>query len=370
LINNPPTRDAALVGRAERLAAVAVVAVALTWGVSFVVVKATLSEVSPSRLVGWRFVLATLTLLALRPRIVRELDRQTLRRGIGLGTLLGTGFVLCTVGMQTTSVLISAFVTGTTVVFAPIIAWIWLRRRPVTRAAAAVFLALAGLALITVRSFAVAPGTLLILTAAILWAVHLVALEQWSRRGRLYGLTLVQLAASAAVALGWQLLLDDWQGIWPAMSAPAVAGIVFLGAAATGAAFVALSWAQTRLDATTSAVILTLEPLAGAGLGAALGDPWTAATVAGAMTVITAVYLVARPSNGTAHYGESGGGVKLRSVTSLSAAGGAQDSQPSGQESQWLPDTAPAISQPSKTDEAQQHSPSRARTVIGPSRWC
>jgi len=276
-----------------------VVGVALTWGISFAVVKATLSEVSPSRLVGWRFAVATLTLLALRPRILGELDRRTLRHGIGLGALLGSGFVLCTLGMQTTSVLISAFVTGTTVVFAPIVAWIWLRRRPAARAAAAVFLALAGLALITVRSFAAASGTLLILTAAILWAVHLVALERWSRAGRLYSLTLVQLAASAAVALSWQLVLDDWQGLGQAMSASVAAGVVFLGAAATGAAFVALSWAQTRLDATTSAVILTLEPLVGAGLGAALGDAWTAATLAGAIAVITAVYLVARPSNGS-----------------------------------------------------------------------
>ena len=89
--------------------------------------------------------------------------------------------MLCTIGMQTTSVLISAFVTGTTVVFAPLIAWILLRRRLTTRAAAAVSLALVGLAMITMRSFAVGPGTLLILTAAVLWALHLVALEKWSR---------------------------------------------------------------------------------------------------------------------------------------------------------------------------------------------
>ena len=93
--------------------------------------------------------------------------------GAALGALLGSGFVLCTMGIQTTSVLISAFVIGTTVVFAPLIAWILLRRRLTTRAAAAVFLALVGLAMITVRSFAVGPGTLLILTAAVLWAVHL-----------------------------------------------------------------------------------------------------------------------------------------------------------------------------------------------------
>jgi drug/metabolite transporter (DMT)-like permease len=301
MIANPTARgDVGQVLRAKWLAALAVLSVAITWGVSFAVVKATVGEVSPSRLVGWRFAMATVALLMLRPRVLRELDRRMLARGAVLGALLGIGFVLCTVGMQTTSVLISAFVVGTTVVFAPIIAWIWLGRRLTIRAAAAVLLALLGLAMITVRSFAVGPGTLLILAAAVLWALHLVALERWSRAGRLYGLTLVQLATSAAVALGCQILLDDWQGLWPPMSRSAAAGIIFLGAAATGGAFVALSWAQTRLDATTTAVILCVEPLVGAGLGVALGDPYTPATLAGAIAVLTAVCLVARPRGGTA----------------------------------------------------------------------
>ena len=99
------------VPRAKWLPAVAVLGVAITWGVSFAVVKAT---VGPSRLVGCRFALATLTLLTLRPRVLGDLDRQIVSRGIVLGALLGIGFVLCTIGMQTTSVLISAFVTGTT----------------------------------------------------------------------------------------------------------------------------------------------------------------------------------------------------------------------------------------------------------------
>jgi hypothetical protein len=72
------------------------------------------------------------------------LTRQIVSRGIVLGALLGIVFVLCTIGMQTTSVLISAFVTGTTVVFAPLITWILLRRRLTTRAAAAVFLQICG----------------------------------------------------------------------------------------------------------------------------------------------------------------------------------------------------------------------------------
>jgi drug/metabolite transporter (DMT)-like permease len=293
IANRTGGADVTRVWRAEWLAGVVVLGVAITWGVSFAVVKATVGEVSPSRLVGWRFVVASFTLLAIRPRVVQELDRRTVARGAVLGALLGIGFVLCTVGMQTTSVLISAFLIGTTVVLAPLIAWIWLRRRLAARAAAAVSLAFIGLAMITIRGVAVGPGTLLILAAAVLWAAHLVALGRWSRGGRLHGLTLVQLATAAAVALGCLLVFQDEQGLWQPMSMSAAVGIVYLGAIATGGAFLALSWAQTRLDVTTTAVILALEPLAGAGLGVALGDTWTVPVLAGGIAVLSAVLLVA-----------------------------------------------------------------------------
>jgi len=169
MVANAPARaDITPIWHAKWPAAVLVLGVAITWGASFPVVKSTVGEVSPPRLVGWRFVVATVTLLMLRPRVLYELNRRTLTHGSVLGALLGIGFVLCTVGMQTTSVLISAFVIGTTVVLAPLIAWVWLGHRLTTRAAAAVSLAFVGLAMITVRGFAVGPGTLLILAAAVL----------------------------------------------------------------------------------------------------------------------------------------------------------------------------------------------------------
>jgi drug/metabolite transporter (DMT)-like permease len=87
---------------AEWPAAAVLLGVAVTWGVSFAVVKAVVGEVSPSRLVGWRFLVATFTLLTLRPRVLHELDRRTASRGAALGALLGSGFVLCTIGIQTT----------------------------------------------------------------------------------------------------------------------------------------------------------------------------------------------------------------------------------------------------------------------------
>ena len=101
-------------------ALLALVLVALVWGVAFSVVKDTLATVSPTNLVTWRFALAALVLLAARPRCLVGYTWSTLRRDLALGALLAAGFLLHTWGMQSTSVVVSAFLTGSVVVFAPL----------------------------------------------------------------------------------------------------------------------------------------------------------------------------------------------------------------------------------------------------------
>jgi drug/metabolite transporter (DMT)-like permease len=284
---------------AGRVAVAVVVAVAAVWGVSFAVVKETIEEVTPAWLVGLRFLIATGCLLALRPGALRGLDRRTVLRGAVLGALLGSGFLLCTIGMQTTSVLVSAFVVGSTVAFVPLVGWVWLRRRLAPPTAAAVTLAVVGLALVTLRGFSVSPGTALIAAAALVWAVHLVALERWSHRGELYRLTVVQLATAAVLAFLLRPVLEPG-GVPPVLSVAALLGLLGLGAVATAGAFVALSWAQTRIDATTAAVLLTLEPLTGAALGVLQGDGLTVAVLAGAVAILTAAGLAQAGLSGRA----------------------------------------------------------------------
>jgi drug/metabolite transporter (DMT)-like permease len=275
---------------AGRVAVGLLIAVAAVWGASFAVVKETVEEVSPARLVGLRFLVATGCLVLLRPLALRGIDGRTLVRGAGLGALLGSGFLLCTIGMQSTSVLVSAFVVGSTVAFVPLVGWVWLRRRLAPRTAVAVVLAVVGLALVTVRGISVGPGVALITAAAVLWAVHLVALERWARPGELYRLTVVQLATSAVLAFALRPVLEPGP-VPSALSAPALLGLLGLGAVATAGAFVALTWAQTRVDATTAAVLLTLEPLTGAALGVLRGDSLTVAVLAGAVAILTAAGL-------------------------------------------------------------------------------
>jgi drug/metabolite transporter (DMT)-like permease len=286
-----PTRPA---GRPGGWVIAALVSVAVAWGLSFVVIKDGLADVSPGTLVGWRFGIAAAGLALLRPQSILIMDRQTLRSGVLLGLLLGLGFLLCAYGMRTTSVVAAAFIVGATVVFTPMVAWLWLRQRLARRSLVAVVLALAGLALLTLRGTTVGGGALLIMAAAVLWAVHLCGLSRWVRSDRVCASTLVQMTTAGAVAL----LIGAISGEDLRLPDPATLGrVLYLGAVATAAAFVAVTWAQTRVDATTAAILLTLEPVVGAAAAIFLGEPVTVAAVIGAVTVLTASGLAAtRPA--------------------------------------------------------------------------
>lgn len=282
-------RQALVTTGLSRMVPAALVAVAVAWGVSFVVIKDALVTVAPADLVGWRFAVAAAVLAVVRPRAVMIMDRRTVGTGAVLGVLLGLGFLLCTYGMQSTSVVASAFIIGTTVVITPMVARVWLGRRLSGRTLLATALATAGLSLLTLRGVAVGGGAVLIIIAAVLFAVHLCALGRWVRPDTVSASTLVQLTTAAVVALLMSLLSDGAIRLPPPS---ALVGVLYLGAVATAAAFLVVSWAQTRTDATTTAILLTLEPVVGGAAAVVLGEPMTVAAVAGALAVLAASGLV------------------------------------------------------------------------------
>lgn len=263
----------------------ALVIVAVLWGGSFVVVKSAVAEISPATLVAWRFSIATVAMLLGKPRRLRGIRARTALRASALGALFGIGFLLQSWGMQSTSVVLSAFIAGSVVVMVPVIAWIWFSRRMNAPAGWAVALATAGLALISLRGSTFGAGELLTLAAAALWAVHLVALERWSRSSEVVAMAVIQLAVVAGLAWFVQILLPGNSGV--PSSPSAWSAIVVLGVLGTAIPLVLLTYAQARVNATTSAVVLTLEPVLGAVTAITVGgEACSGLLLIGAVAVI------------------------------------------------------------------------------------
>lgn len=278
------------------------VAVALLWGVAFAVVKSAVVELPPAGLVGWRFAIAASLVLMVDPGCLRRLSLRVVGRSVALGILFGTAFLLQTWGLTTTSVMVSAFLTGSVVVLVPLVARVWFGRRLGRSRAVAVALATAGLALITLRGAAFGVGELLTLTAALLWAVHLVALEAWVRRSEVQAIAVLQLAVVAVLAFVVQAC--SHAGVVVPSTRSAWVAVFALGVFATGAALLLLTWAQSRVDATTSAVVLTLEPVFGALVAVVGGEMFDGGTVLGAVAVVGAAVVASRTSAGPTRVGQ------------------------------------------------------------------
>ena len=273
--------------RTELLAVLVLVAITAVWGATFVVVKDAIERMPVMAFLAWRFGIAALVMVVLRPRAMAGLGPDGRRAGLLLGLALGIGYAAQTVGLKTTPASISGFITGMFVVFTPIFAGLLLRRAVGWSAWIAVALATAGLALISLRGFSIGSGELLTLVCAACFALHIVGLGEWSAGSDAYGLAVVQLLA---VTLLCALAAVPAGGLGPPPDAGVWGAIALTAILATAFAFVGQTWAQAHLPPARASVILTLEPVFAGIFGVGFdGDHLGPRTLAGAALVLTAM---------------------------------------------------------------------------------
>src|SRR4051794_24209680 len=152
------------------LATAGLVVVTAIWGSTFVVVKDAVEEMPVLDFLAWRFGIATVALILIRPKSVTRLGKDGLRAGLLLGLALGGGYVAQTYGLRTTPASVSGFITGMFVVFTPLVAGLLLHRRIGLQAWGAVALATLGLALISLHGTSTGRGELLTLICAFCFA--------------------------------------------------------------------------------------------------------------------------------------------------------------------------------------------------------
>jgi drug/metabolite transporter (DMT)-like permease len=287
-------------------AVLGLLAVTAVWGATFLVVKDATEGMPVFDFLAWRFALAAAVMAAVRPSVVRRLDRGTLGCGAAAGFLLGMSYILQTLGLQSTSAAVSGFLTGLFVVFTPVLAWLVFRQRLSLLAWTAVLTAAAGLALITLSGVAFGAGEALTLACAVCFALHLLALGRWSPGRDAYALTVVQLAtASLMCVIG---ALPHAHGLRPPQSGSAWTAVLVTAVLASAFAYMVQTWAQAHVTATQAAVVLTMEPVF-AGLFAVLvgGERLTVSTLAGGALVVTAMFLIEVPGQSSEESGGSGG---------------------------------------------------------------
>jgi len=259
------------------------------WGSTFVLIKDVVARMPVADFLAVRFAIAALVMLALFARPVWQLGRKQVMRGLLLGVVYGAGQLLQTWGLSLIAPSVSGFATGMYVVFTPILAMLLLRQRMAGIVWLAVLLSTAGLALLSLNGVSVDLGVWLTLAAAALYALHIVGLGQWSRKGEAFGMSAVQMVAIAAVCL----LATAPHGPMLPPDRSAWLAVLYMAVIAGAGAMLMQTWAQSHLPATRAAIVMTTEPMFAAAFAVALGsDVLSWRMLVGGGLILAAMYLV------------------------------------------------------------------------------
>jgi len=279
--------------KSKKFAAISLLIVAAAWGGAFVWMKDAITREPYFNFLALRFTIAALLMFAARPKLVAHLNRKFVMRGVILGVALGLGYVTQTIGLEQSTAAITGFFTGLYVVLTPVLGWLLLRERIGSKVLLGVILATIGLGLITVSGLGFDIGTISLLACALLFALHIVGLGRWSPGADTYALTVVQLSTVAVVcwigALG-----DGFQGppdldVWGA--------VIFCAVFATAIAFFVQTWAQSIMDASRVAIILTTEVVFAALFAVLVGqEVLKLTTIIGGALMVIAMFIVEWPS--------------------------------------------------------------------------
>jgi drug/metabolite transporter (DMT)-like permease len=274
--------------RLTLLATVALLAVTACWGSTFFLIHDLLDRVPTLDFLALRFAIASVTLVALAPRALGRLGRDSRRQAVVLGCLYGVAQILQTLGLARTPASVSGFITGMYVVATPVFAALILRSRIGVLTWAAVLVAVAGLGVLTLSGFSIGYGDALIFVAAMIYALHIVGLGAWSDPGQALGMAIVQLMVITVICLVCTapngLVLPDRTGDW--------VSVLYMAVFAGAGAMIGQTWAQAHLPPTRAAIIMSMEPVF-AALFAVLfgGENATVRMIVGGLLVLAAMLL-------------------------------------------------------------------------------
>ena len=272
-----------------KLAPWALLGVAMAWGWAFVIMKDAIQRQSVNNFLFTRFVFGAVVMVLIRPSVLKLLNKDLLLRAGTAGIFLGFGYIFQTLGLARTGAAITGFVTGLYIVLTPLFAWLFLKEKINRFTWICIGVATVGLAFLSIHGFSVGFGELLVFVSAIFYALHIIALSQWSSGRDPYAMTVVQLAVCA--------LLSGVASIPGGYSPPPDAGVwgvvIFTAVFATAIAFIIQTWAQAHMTSTKVAVILTMEVVFAAIFAIIFGgESLTLQSTIGGILVVGAMYLI------------------------------------------------------------------------------
>ncbi|MDD1498502.1 DMT family transporter [Agrobacterium sp. CNPSo 3708] len=269
---------------------------AAIWGGGFVAQSTAMDSIGPFWFVGLRFAVAALAVLPFALMETRRMGSKPSKaeyRAFGLvGLALFMGATTQQVGLLTTSVTNSSFLTALYVIFVPVIAVLIYRRYPHWVVWPGATMMLIGIFLLSGGAFSgLTTGDFLSITCAFFWAVQItLAGRAVMASNRPLALSCAQFSVCAILSMVIGALFEpiNTQAI-----AASIREILYVGLVSSGLAFVLQVIGQRYTTAPQAAIFLSSEALFGALFASLfLGEIIPTAGYVGCAIIFAAILLV------------------------------------------------------------------------------
>lgn len=266
----------------------ALIAVTMVWGGTFLVVHLAMQYSGPLFFVGLRFVTAGLIGLLVFRKAMAGLTRTELVAGIAIGASIFLGYGLQTFGLQTISSSKSAFLTALYVPLVPLVQWLVMGKPPRLMSWIGIGLAFTGLMLVAgpeSGGMELNVGEMATMLSTLAIAAEVLLIGHFAGKVDARRVTTVQLLAAGVMALLAMPVagesVPDFSWVWlSAAVAMACASILIQ---------LTMNWAQKSLSPTRATVIYASEPVWAGIVGRMAGDRLPGLAILGAALIVGGV---------------------------------------------------------------------------------
>ena len=266
----------------------ALIAVTMVWGGTFLVVHLAMQHSGPLFFVGLRFVTAGLIGLLVFRKAMAGLTRTELVAGIAIGASIFLGYGLQTFGLQTISSSKSAFLTALYVPLVPLVQWLVMGKPPRLMSWIGIGLAFTGLMLVAgpeSGGMELNVGEMATMLSTLAIAAEVLLIGHFAGKVDARRVTTVQLLAAGVMALlampAAGESVPDFSWVWlSAAVAMACASILIQ---------LTMNWAQKSLSPTRATVIYASEPVWAGIVGRMAGDRLPGLAILGAALIVGGV---------------------------------------------------------------------------------
>lgn len=236
---------------------------ALIWGSSFIVMKNAVDFLTPAVLLLVRFSLASVFLVILFFKKVKNFPKDKMMGGLLTGCCLFSAYYVQTWGLSFTTPGKNAFLTAVYCAIVPFLVWIFYHQRPDMYNFIAAFICVIGIGCVSLNGdLSVNIGDLLTLGGGFLYAVHILMIKKFSEGVDGGAFTAFQFIGGSCLALVVALLAEDLTIISQIQSSIFLQ-IFYLAFFATAVTMVCQTVGQNYTSECNASLILSLESVFG-----------------------------------------------------------------------------------------------------------